>query len=40
MLCSPESSGERDAEPAAAEGGADGSELYRTEGGKHIPVSS
>ncbi|XP_033969628.1 next to BRCA1 gene 1 protein isoform X1 [Trematomus bernacchii] len=29
---SPESSGERDAEPAAAEGGADGSELYRTEG--------
>ncbi|XP_010781614.1 next to BRCA1 gene 1 protein-like, partial [Notothenia coriiceps] len=27
-----ESSGETDAEPAAAEGGADGSELYRTEG--------
>ncbi len=38
MLCSPESSGEIDVNPIAAGEGAEGSELYQTEDGKHIAI--
>lgn len=39
MLLSPESSGEADVDPTAAREGAEGSDLYQTEDGKHSSIS-
>ena len=39
MSRSPGSSGEPDVDPDAAGEGAEGSELYQTEDGKHVDVS-